>query len=235
MGGIDRYPAQNALAGFLDSADPIYGTGADGNATLNGSSAVLGMTPSGNVYSMTRDMYFQDLTLNSGVRLAPNGYRVFVKGTLSLSSSSIIGYTTGYSTAGSIQQGGAASTSVTHSLGGSSSTHTATAPTAALGGSDYFRVPHQAVLGYSVTASGGPTFLRGGAGGTSQAGGGVVILAARYIGAPSSGSASIQAPATAPAGGGVVIIISSGVSLPSGVSTSVAGQNAGTAIYMQVN
>jgi len=235
MPGIERYPAQNTLAQFLDSADPVYGTGMDGNATLDGSSAVLSMTPSGNVYSMTRDIHFQNLSINSGVRLAPNGYRIFVKGTLSFGSSSVIGFTTGFSTAGSIQQGGAASTSVTHSLGGSASGFTATPPTAALGGTEYFRVPHQAITGYSITASGGgPTYLRGGAGGNSQPGGGVVVVSARYIGGPSSGTASFRAPGTAPAGGGVILIVSSGVSLPSGVATDVAGQNAGTVFYMQV-
>jgi len=235
MPGIERYPAQNTLAQFLDSADPVYGTGMDGDATLNGSSAILGMTPSGNVYQMTRDIHFQNLSINAGVRLAPNGHRIFVKGTLNFGASSSIGYTTGYSTAGSIQQGGAASTSVTHSLGGSATGFTATAPTAALGGTEYFRVPHQAITGYSVTAAGGgPTYLRGGAGGNSQPGGGVVIVSARYIGGPSSGTSSFRAPGTAPAGGGVILIVSSGISLPSGVTTDVTGQNPGTVVYMQV-
>ena len=143
MPGIERYPAQNTLAQFLDSADPVYGTGMDGDATLNGSSAILGMTPSGNVYQMTRDIHFQNLSINAGVRLAPNGHRIFVKGTLNFGASSSIGYTTGYSTAGSIQQGGAASTSVTHSLGGSATGFTATAPTAALGGTEFpYLVPY---------------------------------------------------------------------------------------------
>lgn len=235
MPGIERYPAQNTLAQFLDSADPIYGTGMDGNATLNGSSAVLGMTPSGNVYQMTRDIHFQNLSISSGVRLAPNGYRIFVKGSLNFGTGSSIGYVTGYSTAGSIQQGGAASTSVTHSLGGSAVGFTATPPTAALGGTEYFRVPHQAINGYSVTAAGGgPVYLRGGAGGNSQPGGGVVIVAARYMGAPSSGTASFRAPGTAPAGGGVILIVSSSAVLPSGITTDVSGQNSGTVVYMQV-
>lgn len=219
---------------YNEGADSVYGTGADGDATLDGTTTVLSMAPSASVYTMTRDMYFNDLTINAGVRLAPNGYRIFVKGTLKfIGANSTIGYTTGYSTAGSIAQGGAAATAVTHSLGGSATGYTATAPTAAMGGSNYFKVPYQAVTGYSFTASGGPTFLRGGAGGSGQAGGGIVIIAARYISGPSSGTAYIKAPATPPAGGGVILLVSSNASLPSGITTDVTGQNPGTYYYIQ--
>jgi len=219
---------------FNESVDTVYGTGADGDATLDGTTTVLSMAPSSSVYSMTTDLYFNDLTLGNGVRLAPNGYRIFVKGTLRFGTSSIVGFTTGYATSGSIMQGGAATTSVTHSLGGNATaTYTATAPTTALGGADYFKQPLQAINGYSITASGGPTFLRGGAGSTGQAGGGVVILAARYISGPSSGTGYIKAPATAPAGGGVILIVSSASALPGTVSTDVTGANAGTVNYIQ--
>jgi hypothetical protein len=123
---------------------------------------------------------------------------------------------------------------VTHSLGGNATaTYTATAPTAALGGANYFKQPLQAINGYSITASGGPTFLRGGAGSTAQAGGGVVILAARYISGPSSGTGYIKAPGTSPAGGGVILIVSSASALPATVSTDVTGANAGTVNYIQ--
>jgi hypothetical protein len=222
------------VAYYNETPDFLYGTGADGNAVLDGTTTILSMAPSASVYTMTRDIFFDNLTINTSCRLQPNGYRIFVKGTLRfMGTDSTIGYTTGFSTAGSIAQGGAAATAVTHSLGGSATGYTATAPTSAMGGSAYFQVPHQAITGYSITASGGPTFLRGGAGGTGQAGGGVVIIAARYITGPASGTAYIKAPGTAPAGGGVILVVSSGSSLPSGISTVVTGQNAGTYYYMQ--
>jgi len=217
---------------FNEAVDSVYGTGADGDAVLDGTTTVLSMAPSSSVYSMTTDMYFNDLTLGNSVRLAPNGYRIFVKGTLRFGTSSIVGFTTGYATSGSIMQGGAAATAVTHSLGGSATGFTATAPHSTMGGSAYFQVPHQAVTGYSITASGGPTFLRGGAGGTAQAGGGVIIIAARYISGPTSGTAYIKAPGTAPAGGGVILIVSSAATLAAGITTDVTGQNAGTVYYM---
>ena len=235
MTGTSRFPATNALAQFLDAPDPIYGTGSDGNAVLDGSTTILSMVPSSNIYSMTRDMYFNNLTVNGGVSLAPNGYRIFVKNLLTFAgSNAVIGFSSGYSTAGTIAQGGAAATAVAHSLGGSANGYTATAPTAQLGGSQWFTQPKQAVLGYSFTVSGGPTFLRGGAGGAGQAGGGVVIVAARYIAGPPTGTAYIKAPATSPAGGGVILIISANAALPLSVSTDVTGYNSGTVNYMQL-
>ena len=218
---------------FNESVDSVYGTGADGDAVLDGTTTVLSMAPSSSVYSMTRDMFFNDLTINAGVRLAPNGYRIFVKGTLKfMGNNSTVGYTTGFATAGSIAQGGGLLEAVTHSLGGSATGYLATVPHSSMGGANYFRVPRQAVTGYSVTAAGGPTFLRGGAGGLGQVGGGIVIIAARYISGPASGTAYIKAPGTAPAGGGVILIVSSAEALAAGITTDVTGQNAGTVYYM---
>lgn len=237
MSGISRYPAANAFAAFSDAADSIYGTGMDGDAVLDGSSTVLDMSPSASVYAMTRDLYFDDLTINAGVRLNPAGYRIFVKNVLTFAgNNSTIGFTTGFATSGSIAQGAPASTAVTNSLGGSATGYTATAPTNSVGGSNYYQVPKNAVNGYSLNVgSTGPLYLRGGAGGAGQPGGGIVILAARYISGPVAGNTGyIKAPGTAPAGGGVILIVSSGAALPSNVSTDVTGQNAGTVNYMQL-
>jgi len=235
MSGLVRYGAPSAMASFIDSPDPVYGTGMDGSVTLDGTTTILSMAPSSSVYTMTRDIYCYNLTINASVTLKTAGYRLFVKNILTLNASSVIGFTTGFSTSGSIAQGGAANTPVTNSLGGASSTQTATAPIAGLGSSNYYDVPWQAIKGYAVSATTTtPTFLRGGAGGTSQEGGGVVIVAARYITPPTSGSATISANATSPAGGGVVIVISSSAALPAGVTTSVTGNASGTSKYLQL-
>lgn len=267
MPAISRYPAANTLAGFLDSADSVYGTGADGDAVLyvsSGSSTYSGTgsdlstntSPSSvsdsynsttftvTKYTMQRDYYFNNLTLNSSVRIETNGYRLFVKNILTLNAVSYIGFNAGFSGTGSIYGGGAANTSVTHSLGGNATaTYTATTPTAATGGSAYYKQAKQAINGYSITASvGGPTWLRGGAGSTNQPGGGIVIVAARYIatGDPTlystypSQPPAFRAPGTSPAGGGVVLLITSSSSLPSPITTDVAGANAGTVNIIQV-
>ena len=235
MPGLVRYGAPSAMASFIDSPDSVYGTGMDGSVTLDGTTTVLSMAPSSSVYTMTKDIYCYNLTINASVTLKTAGYRLFVKNILTLNASSVIGFTTGFSTSGSIAQGGAANTAVTNSLGGASSTQAVTTPIAGLGSSAYYDVPWQAIKGYAVSATTTtPTFLRGGAGGTAQEGGGVVIVAARYITPPTSGSATISANATSPAGGGVVIVISSSATLPAGVTTSVTGNASGTSKYLQL-
>jgi hypothetical protein len=242
---ISRLNAPDPMAQFLDAADPIYGTGVDGNVVLDGSTTILGMEPASSKYTMTSDLYFHNLTLNTDIHLQTNGYRLFVKNQLNMANGSRIGFTTGFSTAGSIAQGGGIAEAVTNSLGGAGLINdiatmvetavTATAPIAELGGAKYYTTPHQAIKGWAATASATtPTFLRGGAGG-SDAGGGVVIIAARYI-TVTSGTATISAPggAIAGAGGGVVLIVSSHSALPAGLSTDVTGQNPGTVNYMQL-
>lgn len=216
------------LASFLNLPDPVYGTGADGDATISAGT------------TLTRDFFYRNLTINANITLSPGGFRIFVQNILTLNSGSSIGYSTGFTTTGSIGQGGAVATAVTHSLGGSSATQTATTPVAGLGSSQYYQQPLQAIRGFAVSASNTtPTFLRGGAGGASGAGGGVVIIAARYI-TVVSGTASFSAPGTSGAGGGgggVILIVSSASTLNAGVTTNVTGgtgASAGTVNYMQV-
>lgn len=217
-----------ATATYLNLPDPVYGSGSDGDATISSNT------------SLTSDKFYNNLTIADGIQLTPNGYRIFVRNTLTVGSNSVIGFSTGYSTTGTISQGGAATVAVTHSLGGASATQTATAPTAALGGSQYYQQPLQAIRGWAVTASSTtPTFLRGGAGGASGAGGGVLIISARYI-TVSSGTAYFKSPGTAGSGGGgggVILVVSSASVLNSSVSTDVTGGTsctAGTVNYMQV-
>lgn len=49
----------------------IYGDGSDGNVSISGT------------VTLTRDMYYNNLEIPSGQILDPNGYRIFVKGTIS--------------------------------------------------------------------------------------------------------------------------------------------------------
>jgi len=238
MTGFIKYPAANAFASFIDAPDPIYGSGSDGSVTISTNT------------TLTSDMYYFNLEIQANIQLITNGYRVFVKNLLTLRNGAVIGFATGSSANGSIAGGGAtAGGNIINALGGNSATANATAPTTSAGGtgdkttqSGYWYQPVQAVRGYSVTASQiNPLFLRGGAGGASGAGGGVVILSARYISTDATTvNASINAPGTAGSGGGgggVVIIISAQATLPANVSTNVVGgtgcQN-GTVIYSQL-
>lgn len=66
----------------------LYGDGSDGTKTFDGSSTInlsLGgsLVPSGNVYTLTRDIYLDSMTVDSGVTINTASYRIFVKETLS--------------------------------------------------------------------------------------------------------------------------------------------------------
>ena len=227
MGIITKY-GTSSLSGFSDAPEPIYGTGSDGSVTFNGSSTVLSLAPSSSVYTLTRDIFCYDMTVSNSVRINPNGYRIFVKNLLTMGNASIIGFTTGSAATGSIA--GGSITDASNSLGGSNDSYSAIPPTAALGGSDYYKQPLHAIRGYAITASGGPAFLRGGSGDGGTPGGGVVICAARYIVYSGTGTAAVfSAPATlgTGTGGGVVLTISTRVSLPSGVGVDVQGSSFG--------
>jgi hypothetical protein len=89
----------------LQARTPDYfGDGSDGAFTANGVTAMPGATLSGSTYTLTRDVYFTDLTVNSGVTIDTHGYRIYCRGTLS--------------GAGTISSNGLASTSRSAGTGG---------------------------------------------------------------------------------------------------------------------
>ena len=169
----------------------LFGDGSDGNKTLSGTT------------TLTRDMYYNNLTLAPSAVLAPNGYRVFVRGTLSFGSGSQIAANGGAGTSGTggngitpgtlggsatggapISGGGAE----TNSLGGSGgigavSGGAATPPAATDGGPNPLRSAGAAIGGR--TLSGIPITGGGGGGGGSNGGGGVVVIVS--AGAPPAG------------------------------------------------
>lgn len=226
MSGIRRYPPLNELAAFLDSSNPVYGHGADGDVVITTNTI------------LSSDVYYNNLTLNSNVVLTTNGYRVFVKNVLTLNGNSTIGFTGPSSNIGSIYGGANTSeTSITTSLGGNSNTRTAIAPNANVGGTQYFYHGMNSTKGYSLTATHGMVWLRGGASSNSESGGGVVIIAARYIatGNMQAGNASISAPGTANTGGGVILLTTSEATLPANIDANVSGFASGTFSIIQVN
>ena len=56
--------------------DSIYGSGNDGNVTISANT------------TLTRDMHYNNLTINDDVHLNTAGYRVFVRNSLMLSNTS---------------------------------------------------------------------------------------------------------------------------------------------------
>lgn len=69
----------------------FYGDGSDGTATADGAGAVTGMTgPSANVYTVSRDVFFENLTINSGVTVKTNGYVVHVQDTFTVDAGGVL-------------------------------------------------------------------------------------------------------------------------------------------------
>ncbi len=58
----------------------IYGNGEDGDVTISSNT------------SLSKDMFYNNLTVNSGFRLTTNGYRVFVKNTLVIQGSAFLSW-----------------------------------------------------------------------------------------------------------------------------------------------
>lgn len=62
-----------------DIGRAVFGDGSDGNVTINSGTTTL-----------TRDMYYNDLTVSGTGLLIPDGYRVFVRGTLTVTGAGTI-------------------------------------------------------------------------------------------------------------------------------------------------
>jgi hypothetical protein len=118
--------------------DSSFGDGSHGDATLDGSTDYNTFSSrSGSTYTLTEDALLDDLTINTGVTLKTAGYRVYVKGTLTIAGT---GKITADGNDGSGSSGGAAS-ATGRVLGGASggggtsgAGDVGTAVTAALGG-----------------------------------------------------------------------------------------------------
>lgn len=57
-------------------------TGHDGAVTFDGSTTILGLVPSASVYTLTRDIFVSSMTVDSGVTIKTNNFRIFCTGTL---------------------------------------------------------------------------------------------------------------------------------------------------------
>ena len=222
--------------------DPIYGSGKDGNYTASSN------------FSLSRDMYWSNLIINSGVHIDTNGYKVFVRNNLKLlglseqDPTTSIGLINGASNVGTLFSGSTAS--ATNSLGGDSASYSSVTVASLFGSASYFFRPEFAVDGYILNASQQTALaLSGGSGDGVNPGGGVVVLSARRV----SGNGTIYASGygddgfysdtytssylpggTSDITGGGVIIYCSSKSLPSGIKLNVSGYTEGSALQFVV-
>lgn len=151
MGGLVKFPKKTYTQRIGN--DSIYGMGVDGDVVISSNT------------SLSKDMYYNNLTINSGAHLNTNGFRVFVRGTLALNGS--IGVKTGTAVStGTVSGTAAAATSVTYSIGGAGYGTTASQIPATL-----LNNIQSAISGRLVDVSGSLLGISGGSGGTAGANG----------------------------------------------------------------
>ena len=162
MTGIERYNSPTKVQRIGN--DSVYGSGRDGDVIIASSISLL------------RDMYYNNLTIDTGVHLNTNGYKVFVKNTLTLNGS--IGVTAGTSVSTATIFGTTLGASVTDSIGGSAfgATYTASQlPTAIVNDIS------TAILGYYIDTTSVVRPIKGGAGGANGVAGTVTPGAAGTV------------------------------------------------------
>ena len=201
--------------------------------------------------TLTHDVFYENLTVTAGVVLRTDGYRIFVRDTLTIESGAIINNSASGSTEG--QQGSLGGggpgvdsflgpSSLFNSLGGTGGPGTyiggtAVRPNDINGGFQVLRSFPNIITGRTLNGE----FITGGGGGSGTSGlggggGGLILIVARRIVVP-SGSAYINANGATSTGGGGggggVIILStfepiSGTliySVLGGIGTSGSGVN----------
>jgi hypothetical protein len=182
MGALVRYnsPAKVQRIGN----DSIYGTGSDGNVVI-----------SSNI-TLARDMYYNNLTVDGGFHLNTNGYKVFVKGTLTLNGNIGVSETHTVSS-GTVSGQTPLSTSTAISIGGNAfgNTYTASTMSTAL-----LNDVSTAILGYYIDTNSNTKVVSGGAGGANGVAGTVTPGAAGTVTPGTNGSVVPGAAGGAPAG-----------------------------------
>ena len=220
-----------------EGGDAIFGEGTDGAATFDGIATVISLAPTSNVYKLVKDIYCTNLTVNSGVTLFTNGFRVFVNGT--------------FTNNGTVGMPAAVTHSVTDGSGTIAGRQTSLNPSKAWGTStdpisvtDLYDLD-DAVSGFFITGAGVVTKIAGGSLGTAGSNGTTTLPTGPFAGGAGSypganvgqaggaGNAGTAGnPATAGTGGagglggGLVIIFAKTIA---GSGTLVSYGVAGTA------
>ena len=162
--------------------DAVYGTGADGTVVIASSA------------SLSRDMYYANLTINSGAHLNTNGFRVFVQNTLVINGTIGVNSSTTISD-GTVKGNTPVSTSQTAGIGGNAYGGTYTVSQIP---SSLLRWVETALNGAYFNTSGTRVPVTGGAGG----GNGNAGTATAQINAGAGGAGTLNRNALAPGGPG---------------------------------
>ena len=133
-----------------------HGDGSDGTATLTGANTVGWASRSGSVYTLTRDVYAEGLTVNSGVTVVTNGFVIYYGAGAFLNSGTIHNDGIDGGSATGATGGSAAGGRTFNSVGGSGAGTAPGTVAAAVGGGG-----NSGTIGVGGTGAGGRT---GGAG-----------------------------------------------------------------------
>lgn len=212
---ITKYPETSEIAKYGSQLptqrtgnDIVYGTGLDGNVTISVNT------------SLSSDMYYNNLTINSGVTLNPNGFRIFVKNTLAVNGT--LGIGSGVTVSPGTLSGTAAKGVVpSFSIGGNAQASTSLV----IANSYILKNMEYVIQGGDVSVAGAVVPFTGGAGGVDGAagtltpatsggaggGGHLVVPALSPGGAGTSGTPGTTPPAAAAglgaAGSGVILVV----------------------------
>ena len=194
--------------------DSIYGTGSDGTVIINSNT------------SISRDMYYNSLTINANVVLNTNGFRVFVKNNLILNGTIGVGSSNSANTA-TISGRTPKATSTSFSIGGSAAGTTYQASQLQSG---IVYLLENAAAGFYIDTNGVVRTFTGGAGGEDGVSGTVTPAGSgqpggsgdlnRNVGVPGgtgyAGSPGTNVPAASAGigaqGGPVVIVVAKNIS-----------------------
>lgn len=183
MTGIEKYnsPAKTQRLGN----DSVYGFGTDGNVVIASNT------------SLSRDMYYNNLTINIGSHLNTNGYKVFVRGTLAVNGS--IGVNSDITVSIATLSGTSnIASNTTNSIGGNAAGVTYTASQVP---SYLIYAIENALSGGYINTSGVFNAITGGAGGENGALG-TVTPGANGTGATAGSSGALNRNAGVPGGPG---------------------------------
>jgi hypothetical protein len=204
------------LSGFITTAQvndiSVFGTGSDGDVVIAGTVV------------LTKDMYYNNLTVSAGAELKPDGYEVFVKDTLVVEATGIISSNGGVGNntrTGSSPAGGLPAHTTTtrrkligNSTAGAQGTFTSVNPgttnsgngsgATAVMGTASFTIPYYLMAGNG----GGSGGCHGSAGGNAQVVAKTLGGATGGNGGTATGTASVatRSGASGGGGGGVVAI-----------------------------
>ena len=200
-----------SVAGQTFSGQDDFGDGNDGALDFDGSSTVLGISPSSSTYTLTRDIYASNLTIRTGVTIIPNGFRIFVSGTLTREGTGIIKQNGGNATNGGNASGTRNGGSAGSAGSGGSGTNSGSLPgsnagkggvagaNTGTGGSSPAGVT-TGLTGFTLTSCLGSSGRNGAQGGASGAANGGAVGGANASSGGTAGSftAAIYKPRTFP-------------------------------------